>query len=108
MLTGPTSRYCQYVEKEPLVAMRELTPRGVKAFFAWLLNQRRGKGGKRVKGLGSEESMSTYYKYFRLACERATGGKIFDGRKTLDLKARQVTHVALRPCYMIAYFFLSI
>jgi len=36
-----------------------------------------------VKGLGSEDSMGTYYKYLRLACEKATGGKIFDSRKGL-------------------------
>jgi hypothetical protein len=54
-----------------------------------------------VKGLGSEDSMSTYYKYFRLACERATGGKIFDSNKGLDRKAYRVTHI-------IFLFFLSI
>jgi hypothetical protein len=52
-----------------------------------------------VKGLGSEDSMGTYYKYFRLACERAMGGKIFDGKKGPDRMARQVSEPALLLCY---------
>jgi hypothetical protein len=75
--------------------MRKLTPYTVKAFFTWLLNQRRGKGGRKVKGLGSEDSMGTYYKYLRLACERATGGKIFDGQKGPDRMVRRVSQLTL-------------
>lgn len=75
--------------------MQELTPHGVKAFFAWLLNQRQGKGGRRVKGLGSEDSVGTYYKYLRLACERATGRKIFNGEKGPDRMARRVSQLTL-------------
>jgi hypothetical protein len=71
--------------------MQDLTPYAVKAFFAWLLNQRRGKGGRRVKGLRSEDRIGTYYKYLRLACERATGGKILYGSKMLDRMARRVS-----------------
>lgn len=78
--------------------MRELTPQVVKAFFAWLLNQRRGKGGRRVKGLESEDSMKTYYKYLRLACERATGGKVFEGEKGPDRMAGRVRQLTLLPC----------
>jgi hypothetical protein len=84
MLTGPTCRYYQYIKKESLIAMQELTPYIIKAFFAWLLNQYQGKGRRRVKGLGSKDSISMYYKYFRLAYKRATGRKIFDGNKGLD------------------------
>jgi hypothetical protein len=86
--------------------MRELTPGRVKAFFTWLLNQRRGKGGRRVKGLGSEDSMGTY-KYFRLAYERATGGKIFDGKKGPDRMARRVSQLTLLPC-CILWFICSL
>jgi hypothetical protein len=78
--------------------MRKLTPHTVKAFFTWLLNQRRGKGGRKVKGLGSEDSMGTYYKYLRLACERATGGKIFDGQKGPDRMVRRVSQLTLLLC----------
>jgi hypothetical protein len=70
--------------------MQELTPYTVKAFFTWLLNQRRGKGGRRLKGLGSEDSMRTYYKYLRLACERETGRKVFDSQKGPDRMVRRV------------------
>lgn len=40
--------------------------------------------------------MGTYYKYFRLACERATGGKVFDGKKGPDRKARRILQKLLK------------
>ena len=79
--------------------MQELTPHTVMAFFAWLLNQRRGKGGRKVKGLRSEDSLGTYYKYFRLACERATGRKIFDGKEGPDRLACRVRQLTLLLCH---------
>lgn len=83
-------RYCRYIRKDAHVAKQELTPHRVKAFFTWLLNQRHGKGGRRVKGLRSEDSIGTYYKYLRLAYKRATGRKIFNSERGPNRIARQI------------------
>jgi hypothetical protein len=74
--------------------MGNITPRTIKAFFNWLLNQRRGKGGRRVKGVKSESSLSTYYKTFRLVCERETGTKIGEGDKGFNRKVNRVSHIS--------------
>jgi hypothetical protein len=69
------------VGKDPDQAMQAISHRTLKAFFDWMLNQRRGKGGKRLKGVKSSNSLGTYWKVFRLVYERATGSKI-DGKTT--------------------------
>lgn len=66
--------------KDPDQAMQTISHRTLKAFFDWLLNQRRGKGGRRIKGVKSSNSLGTYWKVFRLVYERATDEKI--GGKT--------------------------
>jgi hypothetical protein len=65
--------------RDPVTAIRDITLRRVKAFFTWLRNQRRGKDGRRVRGLGSEDSLGKYYKYFRLALREGDGWK--DGQQ---------------------------
>ncbi|KAL5347682.1 hypothetical protein ACLOAV_007091 [Pseudogymnoascus australis] len=72
-------RYCKYVEKDPIQSMQDVTPRMIGAFFDWVLNQRRGKGGRRLKGIKTESSLISYYKNFRMACEKATGIRIGEG-----------------------------
>ena len=64
--------------------MQNIFYRTLKAFFDWMLNQRRGKGGKRLKGVKSSNSLGTYWKVFRLVFERATGSKI-DGKTTCKM-----------------------
>jgi hypothetical protein len=61
--------------------MQAISHRTLKAFFDWLLNQRRGKGGRRTKGVGSSDTLGTYWKVFRLVYERATDEKI-NGKTT--------------------------
>ena len=56
--------------------MIEISLRVINTFFDWLLNQRRGKGGRRVRGVRSAHTLGTYWKVFRLVYERATGDKI--------------------------------
>jgi hypothetical protein len=56
--------------------MQAISPRTLKAFFDWMLNQRRGKGGRRLAGIKSANTLGTYWKVFRLVHERATSEKI--------------------------------
>jgi hypothetical protein len=46
------------------------------SFFDWLLNQKTGKGGRRMHGTKYRSSLGTYWKLYRLVCERASGDKI--------------------------------
>ncbi|KAI9763719.1 MAG: hypothetical protein M1839_006317 [Geoglossum umbratile] len=69
-------QYCKYTCKDPERTMRDISLRVINAFFDWLLNQRRGKGGRRVRGVRSANTLGTYWKVFRLVHERATGEKI--------------------------------
>lgn len=46
------------------------------AFFNWVLNQRRGKDGRRRQGLKYRSSLETYWKIFRLVYEREMQEKI--------------------------------
>jgi hypothetical protein len=75
--------------------MRDLTLHTIKAFFTWVLNSRQGKDGRRVKGLRSEDSIGTYYKYFRLACKRAIGGKIDNDSRGFKRMVRRVSDLAV-------------
>jgi len=56
--------------------MQVVSCRTLKAFFEWILNQRQGKGGRRLAGIQSASTLGTYWKVFRLVYERATGEKI--------------------------------
>jgi len=56
--------------------MIAISLRVINTFFDWLLNQRRGKGGRRVRGVRSAHTLGTYWKVFRLVYERAIGDKI--------------------------------
>ena len=53
-----------------------ISRRTLKAFFEWMLNQRQGKGGRRLAGIKSASTLGTYWKVFRLVHERETGEKI--------------------------------
>ncbi|KAI9774180.1 MAG: hypothetical protein M1839_001882 [Geoglossum umbratile] len=69
-------QYCKYTCKDPERTMKDISLCVINAFFDWLLNQRRGKGGRRVRGVRSANTLGTYWKVFRLVHERATGEKI--------------------------------
>lgn len=76
MIEGNFHRYCKYVRKDPARVMQAVSRRTLKAFFEWILNQRQGKGGRRLAGIQSASTLGTYWKVFRLVYERATGEKI--------------------------------
>lgn len=97
-LTQLTHRYCKYVEKDPIQSMRDVTPRMIGAFFDWVLNQRRGKGGRRLKGIKTESSLISYYKNFRMACEKATGIRIGEGDIVFKRMVNRVSHTSTLLC----------
>lgn len=55
---------------------RRMDVRTLYTFFNWVLNQRRGKGGRRRQGLKFQSSLDTYWKIFRLVYEREMQEKI--------------------------------
>jgi len=57
------------------------------SFFDWMLNQRRGKGGRRLRGTKTTTSLGTYWKFFRLVYKSKTGSKI---NPTLNRQIHQV------------------
>ncbi|KAI9761204.1 MAG: hypothetical protein M1840_002004 [Geoglossum simile] len=69
-------QYCRYTCKDPKRTIRDISLCDINAFFDWLLNQRRGKGGRRVCSIRSANTLGIYWKVFRLIHERATGEKI--------------------------------
>jgi hypothetical protein len=56
--------------------MQSTSRRILKAFFEWMLNQRRGKGGRKLAGIRSANTVGTYWEVLQLVHERATGEKI--------------------------------
>jgi len=76
--------------------MQAISHRTLKAFFDWLLNQRRGKGGRRTKGVRSSDTLGTYWKVFRLVYERATDEKI-NGKTTRKMHRVSCTSIPFDP-----------
>jgi len=71
-----------------------ISRRTLKAFFEWILNQRQGKGGRRLAGIQSASTLGTYWKVFRLVYERANGEKI-EGR--MNRHMHRVSSVSCLP-----------
>lgn len=69
-------RYSNYIGKDPDVLYAAISIKVLYSFFDWLLNQRRGKGGRKRRGTKLSSSLGTYWKCYRLVYERATGSKI--------------------------------
>ncbi|KAJ9656079.1 hypothetical protein H2201_008651 [Coniosporium apollinis] len=69
-------QYCTYIGIDPEKTYRIVSIKLLYSFFDWLLNQRRGKGGRKRRGTKLASSLGTYWKVYRLVYERATGGKI--------------------------------
>lgn len=74
--------------------MQAISRRALKAFFEWILDQRRGKGGRRLAGIKSASTLGTYWKVFRLVRERATGEKI---QSKMNRHMYRVSSVASHP-----------
>jgi hypothetical protein len=69
-------RFCAYTRRDPQKDLQNITLNIIHGFFDWLLNQKRGKNGRRMRGTKHKSSLGTYWKVFRLMYERATGDKI--------------------------------
>ncbi|KAH7119589.1 C2H2 finger domain protein [Dendryphion nanum] len=73
-----------FIGKDSLRDYSTVSVRSLHTFFNWLLDQRRGKGGRRRCGTKHASSLGTYWKVYRLVFERATGTKI-DGKLTRSM-----------------------
>ncbi|EGC46846.1 C2H2 finger domain-containing protein [Histoplasma capsulatum var. duboisii H88] len=69
-------KFCAYLKREPKDMYQRMDVQMLYAFFSWVLNQRRGKGGRRRQGLKYQSSLDTYWKIFRLVYEREVQEKI--------------------------------
>jgi hypothetical protein len=86
------SRYCKYGGKNPEQSIRAVTLRLLYSFFGWVLDQRRGKSGRRVCGIKSSSTLGTYWKIFRLIYEEANDSKIHG---KLNRKMHRVSTLSL-------------
>ncbi|KAL9084485.1 MAG: hypothetical protein Q9165_008058 [Trypethelium subeluteriae] len=69
-------RFARYIQRDPQKILQSLSLNILESFFDWRLSQRIGKGGRRLRGTKIKNSLSTYWKVFRLVYERATDKKI--------------------------------
>jgi len=69
-------RHYRYISRDPHELFKAVSTKVLYNFFDWLLNQKRGKGGRRMRGIKHKSSLGTYWKVYRLMYERATGDKI--------------------------------
>jgi hypothetical protein len=75
-------RYCKFIGKPQ--TFDTVTLGDMSSFLRWMMNQRRGHGGRRLCGTKLSTSLEIYWKQFRLVYERATGRKI-DGQTTRQM-----------------------
>ena len=73
--------FCHVIGQNPLKrdALRrfeDITLRLLDSFFDWMLSQRVGEDGRRLRGIRKKSTLETYWKVYRLVYERATGSKI--------------------------------
>ncbi|OJD22915.1 hypothetical protein ACJ73_05741 [Blastomyces percursus] len=69
-------KFCTCVKEDPKEMYRRIDVNKLYTFFNWVLNQRRGKDGRRRQGLKYLSSLDTYWKIFRLVYEREMHEKI--------------------------------
>ncbi|EDN06867.1 predicted protein [Histoplasma mississippiense (nom. inval.)] len=69
-------KFCACVKRDPKEMYQRMDVKMLYTFFRWVLNQRRGKGGRRRQGLKYQSSLETYWKIFRLVYEREMQEKI--------------------------------
>jgi hypothetical protein len=69
-------RYCSFIGKDSDQLIKNVSLGSLSTFFDWVLDQRRGKGGRRVCGIKSSSTLGTYWKIFRLIYEEANSEKI--------------------------------
>ncbi|KAJ4307349.1 hypothetical protein N0V88_000733 [Collariella sp. IMI 366227] len=83
------NNYCAYIRRDPHACFESVSVKLLYMFFDWLLNQKQGKNGRRLRGTKKKSSLGTYWKVFRLVYERVMTQK-------LDAKLNRQMHRALR------------
>ena len=83
--------------------MQAISRRTLNTFFEWILNQFRGKGGRRLAGIKSTNTFGIYWKVFRLVHERATGEKI---QSKINRQMHRVSNTSYLPTksYLPSFF----
>ncbi|EED11909.1 conserved hypothetical protein [Talaromyces stipitatus ATCC 10500] len=89
---GCWNGFCSYTQTDPVESYSALSAKFLGTFLEWVLNLRRGKGGRRLRGIKTKSSLQTFWKVFRLVHERATGDKI-DPVTTRQMK-RVIRHLS--------------
>ncbi|KAF2012894.1 hypothetical protein BU24DRAFT_425506 [Aaosphaeria arxii CBS 175.79] len=72
-LTEQWEKYCEHVAEDSIHLMKSLTVGDVASFFQWKLDQRKGKGGRKLRGIKNASSLKTYRKQFLQVHRRITG-----------------------------------
>ncbi|OJD22957.1 hypothetical protein ACJ73_05688 [Blastomyces percursus] len=68
--------YCKFLKTDAMSMYQQLDYRVLYTFFDWMLNQRRGKNGRRRQGIKCMSALNTYWKNFRTVYELEMHGKI--------------------------------
>ncbi|KAF2647078.1 hypothetical protein K491DRAFT_763865 [Lophiostoma macrostomum CBS 122681] len=69
-------QFAKYIRQGPIKLYKGIRLNLLRAFFDWLLNQKTGRGGRRLRGTKYRSYLGTYWKLYRLVFDRATGDKI--------------------------------
>ena len=84
-------RFCTTIlERDPHACFETVSVPILYRFFEWILSQKFGKDGRRLRGIKTSSSLGTCWKIFRLVYERATGVK-------LDPKLNRLMHKVRYP-----------
>lgn len=68
--------YCKFLKSDAKAMYQQLDYRVLYTFFDWMLNQRRGKNGRRRQGIKRKSALNTYWKNFRTVYELEMHEKI--------------------------------
>lgn len=90
LLTHSANRYCEVLERDPQQCYESLDINLIYNFFDWVLSQKVGKDGRRMRGVKKISALNTYWKYFLLAYNIAVGHKI-DSRLADSMKNESVS-----------------
>ncbi|KAJ5015542.1 hypothetical protein K4K57_012998 [Colletotrichum sp. SAR 10_99] len=77
--------YCEVLKRDPQQCYESLDINLIYNFFDWVLCQKVGKDGRRMRGVKKISALNTYWKYFLVAYNIAVGHKI-DSRLADSMK----------------------
>lgn len=82
--------YCVFLKADENQMYQQLNYRVLYTFFYWMLNQRRGKEGRRRQGIKYRSSLITYWKNFRTVYELKM-------EKKVDKETSRLINKCVRP-----------